>query len=201
MKKQVLLYFVRYPEPGKVKTRLAQSIGFEKAAEVYKQLAEENFSNLNSSTDGSVVVTFDPPTVQVQMEQWLPRAGGYLPQKGNGLGERLAAAFDWAFHQGAKKVLAVGSDTLALTRQPIQDAFEVLNSSDVVIGPSQDGGYYLIGLKELRPAIFKDINWSTDQVRSQTLERIASSQLSYQLIEMLEDLDDAMQLSKRESVE
>ena len=146
MQPSTLLYFVKYPEPGKVKTRLAKTIGSEAAARAYQGLAEGNFSvvkSLNSATVQTNVV-FDPEEKEKEIRSWLLNAADYWSQKGEDLGERLALAFQQAFDEGTKSALALGSDTLGLPPQILHRALDALNYYDAVLGPAKDGGYYLI---------------------------------------------------------
>ncbi len=146
--KQVLLYFVKYPEPGKVKTRLARTLGNEKAAETYRRLAEDNFRTVRSASSEiiEVHVTFDPPAKEKQIMSWLKNADGYNPQRGTCLGARMANAFEDAFARGFEGVMVAGSDTLGLEPAILKQAARALETHDLVLGPARDGGYYLIGL-------------------------------------------------------
>lgn len=197
-----LLYFVKYPEPGKVKTRLARSVGQERAAELYRELAEKNLKLLREKMPGtvadfSIILACEPANKIEQFRDWLGKDFQYWPQRGEGLGERLRAAFQQAFDEGASKVLALGSDTLGIKAEILRRAFDALKAHDVVIGPARDGGYYLIGASLARPSLFKDIPWSSPEVFSTTLERVRESNLSYYLLPELEDLDEVKNLERR----
>src|SRR3989338_332862 len=146
-----VLYFVKYPEPGKVKTRLAKSIGNEAAANAYRGLAESGFRTLQelAGNEFKVTVMFDPPGKESEIKEWLSGASDYMTQQGNDLGERLTHAFQRSFSEEACAVIALGSDTLGLKKDVIEKAFDSLQYYDVVIGPAKDGGYYLIGCKEI----------------------------------------------------
>ncbi len=189
-----IVYFVKYPEPGKVKTRLAKTLGNKEAARIYRKLAEENFRTLQKleSTSIEICVMFDPPESESQIKMWLQNETcRYLAQQGADLGERLTHAFQSAFESGAAKALAVGSDTLNLDADILRKAVEMLATKDAVLGPAKDGGYYLIGLSRWVPFIFKNIPWSTPAVAGITLQRIKEKNLSYELLPELEDLDEA----------
>jgi uncharacterized protein len=195
-----LLFFTKYPEPGKVKTRLAHTVGAALAAHMYRDLVEKNVLVLKSLVpDGiSTTIAYDPPEKREEMRTWLsPSSFSYLCQKGEGLTERLEHAFEYVFKQGAEHVLAIGSDTLDLTQEIILEAFSKLESHDVVIGPAKDGGYYLIGLNEARPELFQGISWSTPTVLASTLRIVDAKKLRYCQLGELEDLDDARQVPKR----
>lgn len=199
----VLLYFVKYPTPGKVKTRLAKTVGDQEAARLYSELTGRNLDVIASLYQRSVfdlVIVYDPPEKSEDIKRWLSLSCEYLPQRGGGLSERLTHAFHEAFsakggsalggQRGCKRVMALGSDTLGLTTDIIQQGFEALESNDVVVGPAEDGGYYLIGLNSFQPELFKEISWSTDVVLQQTYSRIRKLGLSHQTLILLEDLDE-----------
>lgn len=192
MKDRVFLYFVKSPEPGRVKTRLAREVGPQRAAEIYRELAEKNLTTLAalSKTIYSVAIAFDPPEAEERIKAWLPDQDEYLPQRGDDLGKRLAQAFDKVFERGARGVLALGSDTLGLEKSLLEEAGRALDSSDVALGPTEDGGYYLIGLRRPEPRLFEEIPWSTSAVFEKTLERIRREKLSYTVLRKLSDLDE-----------
>ena len=197
-KENAIIYFVKYPTPGKVKTRLAKTIGDQEAARLYKKLAEDNFSILRQCRDVDVIVFFESLSDHVKVHQWLLKADGYRPQVGADLGERLTHAFTWAFDSGYQRVVAYGSDTLELTTTIVEQSFSAFKSTDVVIGPAKDGGYYLIGSSSNQPKLFQGINWSTAEVLSQTQEIIHQLKLTYQSLCPLEDLDEVKQLACRQ---
>lgn len=211
MRPNVLLYFVKYPTPGKVKTRLAKMVGEQEAAKLYSELAEKNLkviASLHQRNICDLVIVFDPPEKKEDFKRWFSISCEYWPQCRGGLSERLKHAFGEAFsakgacppdgrrgsasggQKGGKRVMALGSDTLGLTTNIIQQGFEALHSNDVVVGPAEDGGYYLIGLSSLQPELFQDIPWSTDAVLQQTFSNISKLGLSYQTLIPLEDLDE-----------
>lgn len=191
-----ILYFVKYPEPGKVKTRLAQTIGYEEAAGIYRSLAEENFRTLRElSSFFEICVMFDPPESEARIKEWLTGDScHYLAQAGTDLGARLAHAFQQAFQGGAKSAIAVGSDTLNLNAGIIHQAAEILKTKDAALGPARDGGYYLIGLSRWEPSVFQNIPWSTEAVAGVTMERIRAGKMSCGRLQELEDLDEAANL-------
>ena len=200
MKLDAILYFVKYPEPGKVKTRLAKTLGFEKAAHLYRQLAEGNLqilAPLHQANLLKVIIAFDPADRYEAMRTWLSPRYDYLPQKGTDLGERLRNAFHHAFNQGFHRVIAMGSDILFLNSDLILQAFDELDTCDVTIGPARDGGYYLIGLSKETPLLFQNIPWSTADVLTSTLSSVQNQRLSYSLLRELEDVDQADNLAIR----
>lgn len=193
MKESILLYFVKYPTPGKVKTRLAATVGDREAARLYQELAEKNFREivlLHQRKVCDLAVVFDPPGKIQDIKNWLSASCGYWPQSEGDLSERLICAFREAFQRGGKRIIALGSDTLGLTFKIIEESFEALKSNDVVIGPAKDGGYYLIGTNSFQPELFQEIPWSTSDVLAQTYKTINNLHLSYQTLSQLADLDE-----------
>ena len=196
----MLLIFVKYPEPGKVKTRLAENIGSENAATLYREMAESIVNELSKLTDYKKIIFFDPPQRKNDIMRWLKFSGfSFMPQEGKSLGERMSNAFNHAFSVGAaKKVVIVGTDCPQVTTQTIVKAFDKLETSEVVIGPSYDGGYYLLGLKRLIPEVFHDIDWSTNLVFGQTMKKLRNCGIRPECLEMLRDLDTVEDLSEGE---
>lgn len=181
-----LLIFIRNPQLGKVKTRLARTVGDEEALRIYHVLMEKTRL----------------AALGVQAERWLfysdfieknddwPEADFSKKTQSEGdLGERMEQAFGTAFDAGAKKVVIIGSDCPELTDALLQTAFDRLDESDFVLGPVPDGGYYLLGMKELEPSVFRDIAWSTETVRVRTLEKIQAAGKSCALLPVLSDVD------------
>jgi len=188
-----LLVFLKYPTPGKVKTRLAASMGAEAASAAYRTCAEQTLERLRTWHTQSVVFV-DPPDALSSVRDWLGPTWRLSPQQGATLGERLAHATRAAFANGATRVVVIGTDSPWLTPEEIEQAFAALEHADVVLGPSEDGGYYLIGLSQPQPALFEGIAWSTASVYQHTLERanalglrVYTARLGYD-VDRLEDL-------------
>jgi rSAM/selenodomain-associated transferase 1 len=193
----MLLIFVKYPEPGKVKTRLAENIGFENAAMLYRKMAEQIIYDLSKLADYRKIVFFDPPERRNDVMRWLKFNGlSFIAQEGNSLGEKILNAFKHAFSLGADKAVIVGTDCPQITTQTILKAFEKLKRSGVVIGPSYDGGYYLLGLRRFIPEIFHDVDWSTNLVFDQTMKKIRDKGLESDCLETFRDVDTVDDLSK-----
>jgi rSAM/selenodomain-associated transferase 1 len=192
----LLLYFVKYPEAGRVKTRLGRRIGMDRAAEMYRRLAEGNFSLLKDGCDlMDCAVVFDPPDKAKEIQEWLKASCCYYwPQDGAALGERITNAFRRAFESRYQNAIVLGSDTLGLRKEDIEAAADALKHRDAVLGPAKDGGYYLIGLSREQPQLFADIPWSTDQVLAKTLSAARRAGLSVAAVAEREDLDDVPNL-------
>ena len=193
-----LLFFVKFPEPGRVKTRLAQAVGDEAAASLYRSLVETNLKELDSfgRKETDLIITFDPPERETEIRAWLPSYPHYLAQQGNGLGERLSHAFHEAFKRGYERAMAFGSDTIGCESGIISQGFTLLEDYDAVIGPAGDGGYYLLGRSGEHPFLFQDIPWSSSLVLKTTLDRIKKRNLHYRLLPQREDLDDIKNLTQ-----
>jgi rSAM/selenodomain-associated transferase 1 len=188
----VILFFIKYPTPGKVKTRIATTVGAARAAEIYRRLAERVCSCL--PRDAEIIAVFDPPTKRAEIEEWLTPLSPFLkfiPQHSGDLGTRLSAAFAAAFNPPTvqKKVAAIGSDCVDLDTAIFAETWRALDQDDCVIGPAGDGGYYLLALRKPAPTLFSKINWSTERVLNQTLTRAAAAQLSVHLLPKLTDID------------
>ena len=151
-----LLFFVKNPERGKVKSRLGAVIGNDSAVSVYKNIVDRMLSTLKEGTF-PLYICFSPKNAQKPVKNWLGREYRYIPQNGKDLGERMRNGFTEAFEMGFKKVVLIGSDIPDLALEFIEEAFITLNKSDAVIGPAFDGGYYLIGFKDktFSPQVFE----------------------------------------------
>jgi rSAM/selenodomain-associated transferase 1 len=192
----MLLIFVKYPEPGKVKTRLAKDIGSENAALLYRKMAENTVYNLSKSSDYRKIIFFDPPERRSDVKRWLKINGlSFIAQEGNSLGERMSNAFSHAFSLGALKAVIVGTDCPQIRRETILKAFEKLDTSEAVIGPTYDGGYYLLGFSRFIPQVFHDIDWSTNLVFDQTMQKLQHNSITSECLEMLRDVDTFEDLS------
>jgi rSAM/selenodomain-associated transferase 1 len=191
MTKQALLIFTKNPEAGKVKTRLAATIGNDNALHVYERLVQHTIRVTNSLPVDKILFYSD-----FISDEDLWNSEHYLKQVQNGkhLGERMNNAFSSAFKNGYDRMVIIGTDCPQLNAEIIMNAFAYLNKYDVVIGPAEDGGYYLLGLRHPCLQIFEDIHWSTDTVFDETAKKCIGLQLSYVLLPVLNDIDDEMDL-------
>jgi hypothetical protein len=190
---RALIVFVKYPEPGKVKTRLAADIGANEAAGIYSRLALRQIGVAVAATDAPPYVFFDPPERDLEMEQWLESFEGRFAlaaQIEGDLGERVHAAFRRVFSRNVtQKVAVIGTDCPGLNAARIGEAFDALDSHDLVVGPTADGGYYLLAMRALLPWAFEGIPWSTDGVLRATLAAAAAHGASVGLLGELRDVD------------
>ena len=184
MPKNLLLVFTRNPELGKVKTRLAKTVGDKTALEVYTFLLER-------TRDIAAKVTADKAvyySVKIRENDiWDATIFQKYLQVGEDLGIRMLHAFKNGFETGYEKVLIIGSDLYDLTAETIENAFIALENNEVVIGPAEDGGYYLLGMNSLEEKVFKNKDWGTETVRKDTLEDLKDKKVF--LLGELNDVD------------
>ena len=190
----LVMIFLKAARPGTVKTRLGRDIGDLDATLIYRDLAESQIKRIPSTFE--LEVHYSPVGARDEMRNWLGSQRRYRVQRGATLGARLGRAFALAFLRGHERVLAIGADCPDLDEDCLQRASALLDSSDVVIGPARDGGYYLVGLREPMPRLFVDIPWSTDRVLAFTLSRAESEGKSVALLDSKEDIDDLAALNR-----
>jgi uncharacterized protein len=189
-----LLVFARLPELGKVKTRLAQSIGEEKALAVYQAMTSDLLASIGTSTRELEIEIAWAPTVTANAETLQSAFGNrsLAMQTGTTLGDRIAMAFSerFFFHR-TETIVAIGVDDPRLTREVIDHAFSLLDSCEWVVGPARDGGYYLIGCRAgaFDTSLFRDVDWGSDSVLSTTLQRIRQREQTLALLPMRYDID------------
>ncbi len=171
-RKRAVIVFAKAPRPGYVKTRLAADLGPDEAVRIYRTLGRRTLDALRSGSE-SVFVYYDPPDPEAlaEIQAWLGSDRiEYRPQVSGDLGERMARAFDERLAE-ADRVCIVGTDVPGIGPGTLEEAFRSLETHDVVVGPATDGGYYLVGLRETRPELFREIPWSTGAVLETTLAR------------------------------
>lgn len=181
----------KFPEPGKVKTRLASSIGNDKALTVYQWLLKNTLANgVRPDSTYQLGLFVHPPDKTAQLETHSPGHRFYLPQQGESLGERMLNALTCLFSNfKSKKTILIGADIPDISHKIIDTAFDRLDGHDVVFGPTDDGGYYLIGMKQLHKTFFQNIPWGTAEVLKQSISAAQSEQLSFSLLTTLKDVD------------
>lgn len=190
--KSAIIIFVRQPVLGKVKTRLAATIGNEKALKVYRFLLQHTFS-LIKDAPVPVYVFYDEKITTIDL--WNAKHIIKKQQRGADLGEKMANAFRQVIQEGNQEVVIIGSDCYELTTHLIEEALQSLKEKEVVIGPAKDGGYYLLGMRAPFKDLFQDINWSTETVLDKTMELIKQKNHSIHLLPVLRDVDTADDIS------
>ena len=185
-----VIVFMRAPLQGKVKTRLARTLGEEKAAEFYRLCIDAAVDEVSQlSQDVAKYIAFADSVDEYQTIHMIDLGFEIAFQEGENLGQRLSNAFDATLGSGAQKVIIVASDVPDLDVGLINEAISSLDDSDVVIGPSYDGGYYLIGMKEPHPELFLNVSWSTEKVYQETLQAIKEKGLVVRQLPILIDID------------
>jgi len=187
----LIMIFIRNPEIGRVKTRLAKTIGDDKALHIYNLLLDH--TNKVTKIVNADKVVFYSDYIN-DHDQWKKDGFKQLIQTGNELGEKMSNAFLKAFNMGYKKILIIGSDCLDLNENILTDAFIILNEKEIVLGPTIDGGYYLLGMKTFYPLLFQNKKWSTENVFLDTLLDVSNLRVSYELLPTLSDIDEEKDL-------
>ncbi len=190
IKHDQIIIFSRYPVPGKTKTRLIPDIGALNAADLHKRMTEKTLrtaKKLTVSHNLNIEICFEGGNSD-EMCKWLGDDLIYSRQVKNNLGRRMDEAIFQAFLRGYKRIVLIGTDIPELKTDHLKEAFHALNTHDVVLGPSTDGGYWLVGLKN-NADIFKNISWGTDVVLNQTIKAVQDIGLTHYLLKPLTDID------------
>jgi len=183
MNKELVIVFVKNIKLGKVKTRLAATIGNQGAFDVYTQLVEvteKATTNLNADKR----IYFSETIVE---NQW--RNDYKAVQKGESLGDRMSHAFQQGFKDGYERIVLIGSDLPDITSSQINAGLEALNTNDVVFGPAEDGGYYLVGFSKFHDFVFQNKPWSQDNLLEETLSELKEKRVTFSTLETLNDID------------
>ena len=181
---RALIIFVRSPKLGKVKTRLAKEVGDQRALDIYKQLLAHTREQ-SIKVDAIRLLFYSDEIVH---DEWSEDQFKKSLQVNGDLGDKMLAAFKEAL-MSCNQAIIIGSDCPQLNSSIIDEAFDKLENQDIVIGPTYDGGYYLIGMKKIHKDLFLDMTWSTSEVCAETISRISARDLSYSLMPVLSDVD------------
>lgn len=184
---KALLIFVKNPVYGNVKTRLASTVGNDKALLIYKNLLKYTVTITCNLSVKKIVYYSDFIDNE---DYWDNDIYTKKIQQGNNLGEKMQNAFKESFDQGFNEVVLIGSDCVEISENNLLNAYTHFKDYNIIIGPAADGGYYLIGLKKLHIILFNNIIWSTQTVLAQTLQLCASEKLSVYLLPELSDIDE-----------
>lgn len=185
-----ILLFVKLPEKGSVKTRLAKDLGHGFVQTLYGNFVFDLLETL-AKVKWPTIIYFHPPESGAAVSRWLGKNYTYAPQKGVDLGERMKNAFADVFADGFSKAILIGSDLPDLHNLVLDAAFSALDLNDSVIGPAYDGGYYLIGFRHnsFLPEAFKGISWGTDTVLKDTLKILREKNYRAHFLPELRDVD------------
>ena len=186
MQHAALIILVKNPIAGKTKTRLAKDVGDARALKMYHLLMQHTRRRRWACRGSPLSPLFRS---RERHDDWPNDRFIKLVQVGDGLGERMATAFDHAFARKHDRVVIIGSDCPGVTTELLAEAFEALLTHEVVVGPALDGGYYLLGMRHPHPGLFTDMEWSTDHVLQDTLARAQVQGLSVNQLIPLSDVD------------
>jgi mannose-6-phosphate isomerase len=200
MPNHAVVVFLKYPEPGKVKTRLSEDVGETEAVRIYRELVTTTLGKLPWN-EAHIIVCFSPPNAERKIRDWLApsiphgAAPHFSPQADGDLGQRMAAAVTDAFDRGHGTVTLVGTDCPGLSLPHYRAAWDKLIDHDAVFGPALDGGYYLLALKGNAPYLFEGIPWSASDTLDESLRAAGRANLRTALLEPLRDIDTIADLT------
>lgn len=185
-----LLIFAKWPVPGAVKTRLSPPLTAEEAANLYRCMLLDTLAATASLTGITRILCYDGGNMEKHFRELAPEVR-LVRQRGDGLGERMYAAFGEAFDEGLSPIAVIGTDAPHLATTQVVAAFSLLakGETDLVFGPSNDGGYYLLAMKQQHPELFRAIPWSSTTVLDESLARAADAGLRTTLLPGGFDLD------------
>jgi rSAM/selenodomain-associated transferase 1 len=181
-----LLTFIKNPIKGKAKTRLAATVGDDEALRIYKELLKHT-RQIAMAVDVNRYLFYG--FFIDKTDDWSNDDFQKFLQIDGDLGDKMKDAFEKIFADGNQKVVIIGSDCASLTPEIVADAFKQLDNHDFVIGPADDGGYYLLGMNSFEPTVFDNMVWSTEEVLSQTITNIEALNKDYTLLTVLSDID------------
>jgi len=188
--KTCILLFVKYPKKGTVKLRLCRDLDEDLVVEMYRCFVQDTLKMIKK-INLPFFICFHPPEAQNKFVQWLGSTHQFLPQTGSDLGERMKNSFTEVFTKGVQNAILMGSDSPDLPENYVNQAITTLKNKDVVLGPTRDGGYYLIGFRTtaFTPQVFDEIHWSTPLVLQETLIKLQQAQRSVGLLPVWNDID------------
>ena len=191
----IIIVLAKAPILGEVKTRIGKKIGMERSKWIYEQLLSHT-SNVTKKTKIKTVLFKNKN--HEKLETLFKHSIASKFQLGRNLGEKMENAFHWAFKKKYKKIILIGADLWTLNEKIIIDSFKLLDKFNLVIGPSYDGGYFLIGMKKPNENIFKNIPWSTNNVLEKTISKMKTRKISF--LEITKDIDSFSDLKSNLSL-
>jgi rSAM/selenodomain-associated transferase 1 len=196
-----LVIMTKAPQPGRSKTRLVPPLSYAEAADLARALLVDQLENLAKFDGARLFIAFTPEKAAGFFESFITQPFTCFPQRGQSLGERMNHAFGHLFESELKNIILIGSDLPALPLALLDQAYGLLDKSaaDVVLGPSADGGYYLVGMNRMNTTIFDGIGWSRNDVLAQTIQKLAGVGLKHELLPECYDIDTARDLGRLQS--
>lgn len=186
--RQAVILFTRVPIPGRTKTRLMPFLSGEECAALHSELIRETYRSC-CETGADILICYTPKEEEVRLKRLIGDGQRFFPQQGDGLGERMSYAFAEAFQLGYERVLLIGTDIPGITSDILKEAFQSLEKYDAVVNPTEDGGYYLIGLKEARDDIWDVPHYGSNTVLQDTLCRLEEAGLQVFTGQECRDID------------
>jgi uncharacterized protein len=198
--KKALIIFAKRPAAGRVKTRLSPPLQPEQAAELYRCMLADTLAKAASLAGPDRYLFYEEEAQAASYFSGIAGGMTCLPQQGHDLGERMAAAFRRLFDEGYGAVAVIGTDSPDLPPECVREAFRLLGSgeADAVFGPSRDGGYYLLAMKQFHDRLFRDIPWSSGVVLQRSLEHATAAGVTVALLPVWHDVDSAVDLHRPE---
>ncbi len=185
----LLVIFMKAPRPGTVKTRLQPALMPAQSLQLYRAMGEDLVEKFRDREEFRLQIHYWPADAESEMRAWLGADLPYIAQCGGDLGVKMHHTFVRSFAEGFRRVVIIGSDLPMLEPQHLRESFAALERHDAVLGPTGDGGYYLIGLRQPRPVLFENITWSTETVLPQTLANARRAGLAVHLLREEADID------------
>ncbi len=191
-----ILLFVKYPQKGAVKLRLSKDLDEDIVIELYRCFVQDTLTTIKK-IDVPLFICFHPPDAQRKFQSWLGSTHLFLPQRGNDLGERMKNCFTEVFKNGFQTAVLLGSDSPDIPEEYLKQAFIILQNREVVLGPTVDGGYYLIGFRTttFTSGVFDKIHWSSPLVFEETMTRLKQAHRSVGLLPIWNDIDTISDLN------
>jgi uncharacterized protein len=191
MRANALVIMAKAPLAGQVKTRLLPTLSPERAARLAKALLVDQLNHVRQMESADLYLAFAPEEARLLMEQLAPPLFGLFPQQGPDLGARMQGVFEKLFRAGYRNIVLIGSDLVAVPLRFFDQAYRYLESRQqrVILGPSRDGGYYLIGCNQPTPELFGEMRWSHDAVLTQTLAKLEGLKIAHELLPGWLDVD------------
>ena len=189
--KNCLIVFIKNIKTGKVKTRLAKTVGTDYAVKFYEACVKYTLSEVSKLTNENIDVClfFSSFKMKNNIDELAGHKFSIYEQEGKDLGEKMNNAFQKMFKNGSRKVVVIGTDLPDITAGLIVNSFKLLDESEVVIGPSNDGGYYLLGMNQVYSEIFTNMGWSTNRLLINTLRVLEKDKVKTKLLEEFIDID------------
>jgi len=192
--KNALNIFIKTPVPYQVKTRFQPQLTGEESAKLYSAFLQDLDHKFAGQTGFQCCYAISPEYYDQEILKKIVNLTHFFMQQGDDFGKRKEHAFETSFSKGFGKVVLISSDVPAITTNNILESFKALNDHDCVIGPSEDGGYYLIALKSTMPFLFQDIPWNTSDVYGKTIDILRDKNMTYKILPPYQDVDTIKQL-------